>query len=424
MKEMASLFDRCGVGVARLDALGVVRHANRVFARLLGVGDACSQQPEKENEGAQGAGGSGLSGRRLTHLLAIPPDLDFAITHGLCWRGDVARAAAPDHQPGSPDWPTALPHTVGTGGEAVWDSGMREESVQNATVLMEVFPVRALASDSAQGNFNGGAAMRPLAASAVLNDAEAGVRQDYIGGVLMLVRSAECGSIPASSLRFGRSMRRFASGISHEFNNVLASIQGFAEIAESVGADDESMRSLSLRNILRGCGQARETVARARIMGGRVDLTPGMVNLTVLVARWCAGLSGSLPAGVRLETDFSPVPDCLADASFLRLAFDSLWENSVGAMGGQGALRIMVRHSGDSHWPVLLEVRDSGCGMSEAVLARCTEPYFTTREAAGKKGRGLALVQGIVWAHGGRVAAATVAGQGTVVRLWLPVEKG
>lgn len=218
------------------------------------------------------------------------------------------------------------------------------------------------------------------------------------------------------------ALLRFARGVTHEFNNTLASIQGFAEIAASFGVEGTPMVGRALQNILRGCEQAGEAILMARIMAGRVDCTCEMVDIVPVVDEWCRRRSSLLPSGVQLEVQAERGNVTLSvDVSLLETAFDALWDNALRALDDEGTLLVRIVSSDRQGGHVVLDVQDSGTGMEPDVLAVCAEPYFTTREAEGAKGRGLALARGIIWAHGGRFIVTSEKGAGTTVRILLPV---
>ena len=114
---------------------------------------------------------------------------------------------------------------------------------------------------------------------------------------------------------------------------------------------------------------------------------------------------------VRLNTDY------LADRGALESALLNLCVNAGHAMPGGGVMTLSAGVSGDT---VVLSVRDNGCGMSAEVLARATEPYFTTRRGQGGTGLGLAGVRAFAERSGGRFELASRSGQGLTATLVLP----
>jgi signal transduction histidine kinase len=110
------------------------------------------------------------------------------------------------------------------------------------------------------------------------------------------------------------------------------------------------------------------------------------------------------------------VPVILGDAGRLRDAITNLIFNAVDAMPQGGTLTLRTRVEGEF---VLLEVGDTGLGMTEEVRRNCFEPFFTTKGQEGT-GLGLAMVYGIVQHHSGMIEVASKPGKGTTFTLRLP----
>ncbi len=253
---------------------------------------------------------------------------------------------------------------------------------------------------------------------------------DGKGGIVMLEQAE-----PPRQLR--ADMLRFARGLTHEFNNTLASIQGFAEIAASLAADDSSMQSRALQNILRGCEHAEAAIRTARIMAGRAEGRLVPLDLVQTVQVWLDERRGTLPERVRVSLivgdtsgeDVAAQSSCQSghhallhvpgDSQLLGLALDALWDNALHALSDGGEIVVNVS-SRDDGAVVALEVLDTGSGMTADVLAACADPYFTTRESEGAKGLGLSLARGIAWLHNGNFFVESSPEKGTMVRLLLP----
>jgi signal transduction histidine kinase len=160
---------------------------------------------------------------------------------------------------------------------------------------------------------------------------------------------------------------------------------------------------------------ARDLVAYARPSGSRtepVDL-PGVVDEAARLAK---------PAlkehRARLETRVEPVAPVEGSRASLVQVVVNLVTNAAQAARDGGTVRVTLGPEGER---VLLSVEDDGPGMAADVAARAFEPFFTTRPATGI-GLGLPIVQGIVERHGGTVSVETAAGEGTRVRVRLPVK--
>jgi signal transduction histidine kinase len=130
--------------------------------------------------------------------------------------------------------------------------------------------------------------------------------------------------------------------------------------------------------------------------------------------------------GLVCDPDLPPV---VADLDQIQQIVLNLAKNALeaSASGGRITLRLapcgLPVPGGTRRVPgVRLEVEDDGCGMSEEVLARLFDPFFTTRATEGGTGLGLAVVKSIVTAHGGQVAAASVPGRGSRITVELPLQ--
>jgi CheY-like chemotaxis protein len=119
---------------------------------------------------------------------------------------------------------------------------------------------------------------------------------------------------------------------------------------------------------------------------------------------------------VDLRVDAPRGLDLVGVQSGLREAITNLVFNSLDAMPQGGTIDLTARRDGEH---IVIEVADTGEGMSSDIQRRIFEPFFTTKGASGT-GLGLAMVFGIVRRHGGQVDVVTAPGEGTTMRLTLP----
>lgn len=229
----------------------------------------------------------------------------------------------------------------------------------------------------------------------------------------------------------------FASGIAHNFNNILGAVLGYAEVAEadlaSGGGRAPAAGSLaaSLDEIRRAGERARDLVEQILAFGRGRAAARRPVGARALVAGAEALLRATLPAGVRLAVD--DVPESvvvLADAAQLQQVVVNLCANAAQAMDGGGTVSVGAEERdldrargfaqgelGPGRYAVL-SVCDTGRGMDGATLGRIFEPFFTTREAG--HGLGLATVREVVLAHGGAIEVRSAPGAGSRFEVWLP----
>ena len=118
------------------------------------------------------------------------------------------------------------------------------------------------------------------------------------------------------------------------------------------------------------------------------------------------------------------LPDIQGDEHQLTQLFTNLLTNAYEAMDGRGRIAIRARlvrieDGADGREAVLVECADDGPGMPADVADKVFDPFFTTK--AQGSGLGLAIVRKIVDAHDGRLDLETVQGQGTTIRVTLPI---
>jgi signal transduction histidine kinase len=223
-----------------------------------------------------------------------------------------------------------------------------------------------------------------------------------------------------------------ASGVSHDFNNALAVIIGFGELGLLACERGRPTSEIAphLRTIVTAAADGAKMVTRLREFyrpGGR-DEPRTAINLNALIQqaveitkpRW---QTQAISAGVRIQivtelADISPI--VAADAAELREAFTNLIFNAVDAMPGGGTITLRTKSASDR---AIIEISDTGSGMSEEVRQRCLEPFFTTKGEKGT-GLGLAMVYGIIERHGGTMAVESVLGEGTTFIFTLPAHVG
>jgi signal transduction histidine kinase len=134
---------------------------------------------------------------------------------------------------------------------------------------------------------------------------------------------------------------------------------------------------------------------------------------------------GAEEKGIAIELIAAPeTPVIQADEFALQRLFLNLVVNALDALGtrkdgGGKRLRVTVAPCPERH-AVEVRVHDTGCGIASENMARLFNPFFTTKGGAGT-GLGLAVVQKIVWEHGGEIAVDSIAGEWTEFRVLLPV---
>jgi signal transduction histidine kinase len=126
---------------------------------------------------------------------------------------------------------------------------------------------------------------------------------------------------------------------------------------------------------------------------------------------------------IRTEPDFAPaLPAIYADRQQLRQVLLNLFTNAVDAMPEGGRLIPRVRaHQFENRPVIVVEVADTGAGIPAELIPRVTEPFFTTKPEGQGTGLGLAICRRIVEQHRGTIEVESRKGEGTTVRITLPV---
>jgi signal transduction histidine kinase len=125
----------------------------------------------------------------------------------------------------------------------------------------------------------------------------------------------------------------------------------------------------------------------------------------------------SLPEGITLRKELEPsLPPVVLDARRLQQALVNLTLNALQAMNGDGELLVRTHVERDE---VHIHISDTGVGIPAHILDRIFQPFFTTKLSGS--GLGLAVADGIVRDHGGRIDIESQEGEGTTVSIVLPL---
>lgn len=249
------------------------------------------------------------------------------------------------------------------------------------------------------------------------------------------VRRAE--AIVAEQIQLGQrlqSVSTLVGGIAHEFNNTLAVMVGYLELALERVSDPEARRHLD--EVEQSCEQMADLVRRLRSLNSSEVAEPAPLDVGHLLGELGALLRRVLPPSIELLVHEPGSPITLvASPTTLRHVIMSLASNAADAMPDGGVLSIAgevveLDEAGARAYPglrrgphVLLTVRDTGQGMDAETRAHAFEPASTNGGASsrGGKGLGLAAVWHSVRAHGGYVAIESEPGDGATFRVYMPM---
>ena len=214
------------------------------------------------------------------------------------------------------------------------------------------------------------------------------------------------------------SLGSLAGGLAHDMNNVLGAIMALAS-AHLASLPREDPLYSSLETICDAATRGGNTVKRLLAFARQAPSERNELDLNTLLLEQARLLERTTLAKVQLELDLRPdLRPILGDASALTHALMNLCVNAVDAMGDGGTLTFRTRNLGADQIEVTVE--DDGSGMSEEVLGRAMDPFFTTKAIGKGTGLGLALVFSTVNAHGGHLTLQSQPGLGTRVVMTFP----
>lgn len=231
------------------------------------------------------------------------------------------------------------------------------------------------------------------------------------------------------------SLGTLAGGVAHEFNNVLAPLMLFTDLAIEDIPDDSPARQ-HLERVLELAYDAKD-LSQQILTFGRIQGESEMLELDLapIVDEALAMVAALLPATVDIRSDIPPdigLVDC--DRRQIQQLVVNLCSNAFQSLSrGRGHIKIRLsqtyvdddtaaRHHGlrtGNH--AVIEVSDTGVGMDEVTIRRIFEPFYTTQDVGEGTGLGLSVVHGIVSRHRGAIAVDSRVGKGSRFKIYLPI---
>ncbi len=229
------------------------------------------------------------------------------------------------------------------------------------------------------------------------------------------------------------TMGTLAGGIAHDFNNILQAIQGYVEMCLDEVKEGTHIHR-DLQEVMTATERAADTIRRI-LAFSRPDLQDRkLLKVDTVVLEALKLLKASMPSTVKTRLRLDRNCDVvLANAGQIHQVVMNLCANAYQAMeeaGGVLTVRLSMvdvdeklgkarpNLSGSRY--VRLTVSDTGIGMNAKIRERIFEPFFTTRDVGMGTGLGLAVVHGIVAAHGGDIYVNSKPGKGTRFAVYLP----
>ncbi|MDP6503230.1 MAG: response regulator, partial [Planctomycetota bacterium] len=258
-----------------------------------------------------------------------------------------------------------------------------------------------------------------------------------------------------------RAMGQMASGIAHDFNNALMLIQGFSELALTRPElmKDEARVRQTMDSIHSSAKDAAEVVSRLNVFyrlskqgdqPAPIDMAAVIEHTILLAAPKWEDEAQAAGKQITIERDLNPIPPVAGNEAELREALMNLIFNAVEAIADSGTITIRCRKAASEEMPtseilldaekrawlrakadepagpqehVMIQVSDTGSGMTKEARRACFDPFYSTKGLHGT-GLGLAVVHGIITRNGGNIKVESIPGEGTTFTMFLPAWTG
>ena len=215
------------------------------------------------------------------------------------------------------------------------------------------------------------------------------------------------------SAQRNESLGLLASGVAHDFNNILSAIRGNAELLSDQIPQSHRYRLERLfQAVDRASGLVRQILAysgRGRVESKPLDLAEELRQIDALIRH---AMPKNVHTVLTLEESLPPV--MFDPAQFQQVAVNLIVNAAESFCGKAGEVQVLL---GWHQERVRLRVIDQGCGMDQSTIARIFDPYFTTKDHG--HGLGLAAVKGIIAGVSGSITCESVAGSGTTFTVLL-----
>ena len=253
---------------------------------------------------------------------------------------------------------------------------------------------------------------------------------DFSGALGVLTDTSERRRLEEQLLQAQKmeAVGRLAGGIAHEFNNLLTTIIGAAELLSYRLANQPELRG-ELQGIRTASDRATSLVRRLLTFAKKQDANPPAIDICEAVRGAERILASAIGEEIDLAIEVARGP-CAArvDSAQIEQVLLNLVLNGRDAIQSEGRVvvrveRTFVDSGGGALRPgeyVRLSVIDNGAGMPEEVMNRIFEPFFTTKPREYGSGLGLAIVYGIVKQAGGDITVESRVGQGSRFDIYLP----
>ncbi|MCP3944127.1 MAG: response regulator [Desulfobacteraceae bacterium] len=227
-----------------------------------------------------------------------------------------------------------------------------------------------------------------------------------------------------------------ASGVAHDFNNILSAILGYAELS-LLDMDNTHPAHKNLEHICQASERAKSIVHQILTFSRQAPSNKEACDLNQIILECITFFKIGIPNTIQVTANIPDTPLSvhvdktkiyqvimnLLTNSMHAIELDYDKENRIISLGAQlfsiepDTYESMVLEPGDY---IKLTVEDTGCGIQKKEIHKIFEPYFTTKETGKGTGMGLSIAHGIIRAHGGEIMVSSVPGKGSCFMIYLP----
>lgn len=246
------------------------------------------------------------------------------------------------------------------------------------------------------------------------------------GEILLLLQDVTAqkrATAEAERLSRLEALSHLARGFTHDFNNLLTILMGNLALARTQTGPGELMRLLEEAES--ATQRARDLVEQLTTFAKGGAPIKGMIPLRPILNEVLARRPASARIAYHIQYDGTEFT-LDADPKQLRRLLENLILNAEQAITGTGHIHIRCHRPEDpgadsTGHNLVIEIRDTGCGMSEETQKKAFDPFFTTRTQVNATGLGLTVCESIAKAHGGSIRLTSQPGEGTAAEVRLPI---
>ncbi|MCX8070773.1 MAG: ATP-binding protein, partial [Thermodesulfovibrionales bacterium] len=220
-------------------------------------------------------------------------------------------------------------------------------------------------------------------------------------------------------------LAQLTKGLSHNFNNILVGIMGYAGLIRlKLMQSDAKHIDINelikyIDNIEKSADRASDLIKKMVLFSEHTSTDKEKVTIEEILNYLMDILKMAFPSNIVIETNITDsLPPLYADKGKLAQALINICINSKEAMPRGGTLKIEASLNKDNL--MLIKICDTGCGMDEETQRRAIEPFFTTKDLINHFGFGLSIAHGIIKDHKGKIEIQSELNKGTCVSITLP----